>query len=79
MVSVSTLVDRGGGVVRNYKKWHQAHFFNQDLYPWSDIIHVIEWTRPSPSLQAIKTGQWEGLGTRLTFAVHGQNKNNSLT
>ena len=33
------------------------------------VIHVIKWTRPSPSIFAYckqsKTEQWEGLGTRL--------------
>ena len=35
----------------------------------TDIIHVIKWTTPSPSVLAYckrsKTGQWEGQGTRL--------------
>ena len=35
----------------------------------TDVIHVIKWTRPSPSIFAYckrsKTGRWEGLGTRL--------------
>ena len=35
----------------------------------TDVIHVIKWTRPSPSVFAYckrsKTGRWEGLGTRL--------------
>ena len=41
----------------------------------TDVIHVIKWTKssrhPLPHyfciLQAIKTGQWEGLGTRLLY------------
>ena len=35
----------------------------------TDVIHVIKWTRPSPSVfvycKQSKTGRWEGLGTRL--------------
>ena len=35
----------------------------------TDVIHVIKWTRPSPSIFAYckrsETGRWEGLGTRL--------------
>ena len=35
----------------------------------TDVIHVIKWSRPSPSVFAYckrsKTGRWEGLGTRL--------------
>ena len=38
-------------------------------YVDTDIINVIKWTRPSPSVFAYckrsKTGRWEGLGTRL--------------
>ena len=31
-----------------------------------DVIQVIKWTRPFHSVSAYcKTGQWEGLGTRL--------------
>ena len=37
------------------------------------VIHMIKWTRPSPSVIAYckrsKTGQWEGLGTRLGFQL----------
>ena len=40
-----------------------------------NIIHVIKWTRPSPSIFAyckrLKTGRWEGLGTRLPlYHIH---------
>jgi len=35
----------------------------------TDVIHVIKWTRPSPSVFAYwkwsKTGRWKSLGTRL--------------
>ena len=37
----------------------------------TDVIHVIKWTRPSPSIFAYckwsKTGQWEGLRMRLNL------------
>ena len=60
---------------RNYKTRHLAHSFDRWPLPPSvylggtDIIHMINDTRPSPSVFAYckqsKTGQWEGLGTRL--------------
>ena len=57
---------------RNYM---QARSFNGGLLPLStyegtNIIHMIKWTRPSPSVFVYckwsRTGQWEGLGTRLS-------------
>ena len=40
-----------------------------------NVIHMIKWTRPSPSILACckqpKTGRWEGLGTRLNSGLHG--------
>ena len=56
---------------RNYKIRPLARSFNGDPTPsiYDDIIHVINDTRPSPSVFAYckqsKTGRWAGLGTRL--------------
>ena len=39
----------------------------------TDVIHMIKWTRPSPSIFAhckrSKTGRWEVLGTRLVKPI----------
>ena len=42
-----------------------------------NVIHVIKWTRPSPSslhtvCKPSKTGQWEGLGMRLVKCTLGE-------
>ena len=42
-----------------------------------NVIHVMKWTRPSPSslhtvCKPSKTGQWEGLGTRLVKCTLGE-------
>ena len=57
---------------RNYKIRPHAHSFDGGpLYTQedTDIIHLIKWTKPSPSVFAYckwsKTGRWEGLGMRL--------------
>ena len=39
----------------------------------TDVLHMIKYTRPPPSVFAyckhLRTGWWEGLGTKLTFAI----------
>ena len=46
------------------------------VYVDTDVIHMIKYTRSSPSVFAYckwsKTGRWEALGTKLTLAYNTQ-------
>ena len=59
-------------LVQNEELVREMRPFDQWSLPPSvdtDVIHVINDTRPSPSIFAYckrsKTGRWEGLGTKL--------------